>query len=459
MGRIACIALIACIVLPSSAGARTVEEMLDEADDLYWETRYYEALDVAREAVQWFPRSAEAQSLTGRILFKIGRFEEARERFEEAISIDRNDFWAFYGLGLYHLAEGDPETASEELALARTLWPDSELPCLMLARAFEEMNEYGEAARWMEEAVGRILAQGKRVPASLSVELDRLDFLADREPWRVSAAFEHTTVPMEEGAVITVRFGAGVEGRFLLDTTAARGLVAHPDVIRDTAGERIAVLGAARPGNRSPDVLVLLSQMTIGDLTLYDVPCLVTERVVPGVDGVIGLPVMRRFAWTFDHVTNSVTIVDPERDPAWAYRYNRGEISSRMYTGGPLMIPVRLYGERPAVMILDSASDAVSLDHEFFERDVMGLIPLSSIRDLRPDENPHGVTALTAFDLPSLDIGDERVLENTVVRTYSLTDSRRSAGVAAPGVLGLGALREWEVELDFPGRRMTLRNP
>ncbi len=457
MGRVAILVLIACIVLPSSAAARTVEEMLDEADGLYWETRYYEALDVAREAVQWFPRSAEAQSLTGRILFKIARFEEARERFEEAISLDPNDFWAFYGLGLYHLAEGDPEAASKELAVARTLWPDSELPCLMLARAFEEMDDYREAARWMDEAVGRIEARGNRSPVSLSVEQERLDFLTGREPWRVSAAFERTTVPMEEGAVITVRFGAGVEGRFLLDTTAARGLVAHPDVIRDTAGQRIAVLGAARPGSQSPDVLVLLPEMTIGDLTLYDVPCLVTERVVPGVDGVIGLPVMRRFAWSFDYVTNTVTLVDPDRDPAWAYRYNPGEVSSRMYTGGPLMIPVRLYGERPAVMILDSASDAVSLDHEFFERDVMGLIPLSSIRDLRPEENPHGVTPLTAFDLPSLYIGDTRVLENIVVRTYSLTDTRRSAGVAAPGVLGLATLREWQVELDFPGRQVTLR--
>ncbi len=458
MNRVLVATFIACLGLSALAEARTVEEILDEADGRYRETRYYEALDVALDAVDWFPGSPDAHALMGRILFKIARFEEARERFEEALYIDPNHFWARYGLGLYYLARGNPETAVDELAAARELWADNELPCLMLARANEEMDRWGEARAWMDEAVGIIEAREGRAPASLELEMDRFDFLARRDPYRVSAAFDRTTVMMEDDLpVVRVQLGAGVEGRFLLDTAAARGLVAHPAVVEGAAGEWILTLEGGRRESRSLDELHLLSEISIGDLRIYDIPCLVTEHVFPGVDGIIGLPLMKRFAWSFDFESRQVTILDPARDPAWAYRHHRGQVTSGMYTGGPLMIPVRLYEERPAVVVLDSASSAASLDHEFFERDVMGMLPLDWIRDLIYEENPHGAMALVAFDLPSISVDDRVVLEDVVVRTYSLEESRRWAGVAAPGLLGMSLFRGWIVDLDFPEGRITLR--
>ncbi len=458
MNRILVATLIVCLGVTSPAAARTLEDMLDEADALYREARYYEALDVALDAVEWFSGSPDAHALMGRILFKIARFEEARERFDEALTIDPNHFWARYGLGLYYLARGNPEAAVDELGAARDLWPDNELPCLMLARANEEMDGWGEAYGWMGEAVGIIEAREGIAPASLELEMDRLDFLAGRDPYRVSAAFDRTTVPLEEDLpVVRVRLGVGVEGRFLLDTAAARGLVAHPAVVEGAAGEWILTLEGRRREGRSRDELHLLPEISIGDLRMYDVPCLVTEHVFPGVDGIIGLPFMKRFVWIFDFGARQVTLLDPARDPAWAYRYSRGEVTSRMYTGGPLMIPVHLYEDRPAVVVLDSASSAASLDHEFFERDVMGMIPLDRIRDLRYEENPHGAMALLVFDLPSVSVDDRVVLEDLSVKTFSLEDSRRWAGVAAPGLLGMSLFQDWIIDLDFSEGRMTLR--
>ncbi|MCK4545882.1 MAG: tetratricopeptide repeat protein [Candidatus Eisenbacteria sp.] len=448
-----------CLVWPRSALARDLEDFLGEAEGLYWETRYYEALEVGEDAVEWFGQSPEAHSMMGRILFKIARFEEARERFEKAIELDPYDFWGHYGLGLYFLAAGNPEEAGEQFTAARTTWPESDLPCLMLARAAEELDRYDEAYGWMDAAIGAIEHQGRSAPRSLELERHRLDYLSDREPCRVSAAFVKATVPMVDGRpVIRVRLGPDAEGLFLLDTTAAQGVTVHPAAVFRTLGEHIADLDDLGPGVRAASYLYLLDRLEIGELTVRDVPCLVTERVVlAGVDGVLGLPFLRRFSWTFDFSGGEITVRDPAMDPGRAFRFGPDLVESGIYPGGPLMIPLLLDRQWPAVFVLDSASDAVSLDHEFFERELEGFIPPGQRRDLQPGDNPHGAIPMVAFELASIRVDDEMILEDVTVRTYAVEDVRRRAGVAAPGVLGMGALADWVIDLDFQAGTATLR--
>lgn len=446
---------------PRVAVGRDLEALLRKGDSLFYETRYYEALDVARDAMDWYPGSVRGRSFLGQVLFRLARFEEARERFEDALSIDPYDFWSRHGMGVYYLTRGEPEHAIPEFEAAHRAWPEHELPCLMLARANEERGRYSEAVGWMDAAIEALDGQGRAAPASVELEREKLAYLATRRPYLVSPGFDRTTVPLESGsAVITVRLGPGAEGRFLLDTACPRPLMATPEAVFRALYDPIVRLGDAGAKVGRESALVLLERVEIGELGVEEVPCLVTERfTLPGVDGVIGLPFLRRFAWSFDFREGEVTIRDPALDPGWSYRYEREAVVSRIYPGGPLMVPVVLYEERPAVVILDSAADGLSLDHEFFERELEVLIPLEWQVRTGFRESPHGATPLVRFPLPSVWLGDGVALVDVPVQTYALEGPRRWAGVAVPGVLGLSALGEWRVDLDFREQMMTLSKP
>jgi|GEM_PF-2753107 len=441
---------------PSSLG-QGLDDVLLEVDDLYAETRYYEALDRAAEACDDFPSSAAARSLLGRILFKVARFEEARAVFEEAVALDPYEFWAHYGLGLYHLTDGEPERAIDEFLIARDLWPEHELPHLMLARACETLDRYADAATWMETAIGVIEQSGRDPAPSLGSERDRIAFLADRRPYRVAPGFERTTVAMEAGRpVVTVGLGGQETGRFLLDTVGARAMVAHPDVIRGAPGERMATLDDAGPGIRASR-LMLLDRIQIGEMAVEDVPCLVTERFfLGGVDGVIGLPLLRRFAWSFDFERGEVTVRDPRLDTGWESQFGRERVVSKFYPGGPVMVPAVFCEERPAVLILDTGSDALSLDHGFFEREVESLLLLEWHEEVAARDSPHGAHPILDVNVPSVSMEGRIILEDVRARTYAREGVQRRVGVAAPGLVGLTLLRPWIVDLDFLHHTVTL---
>jgi hypothetical protein len=462
MGPTVAVVLSLSLLLGACGSARAgVDEMLGRADALYWEARYYEALDAAVEAVDAYPRSSDARSLEGRVLFKVARFEEAREAFEDALRLDAENFWAHYGLGLYALAAGLPGDAARELGAAHALWPENELPCLMLARASEEQGLYDDALGWIENAADLLRKAGRTVPEALAAETARLELSTRRHPYEVGPAFDRTTVPLLGGEpAIEARLGGGPAVRLLIDTAAAQALVVRPEAVLRSASLPVAVLESPDPGDRTPGRLVLLDRVEVGDLVVRDVPCVVSDRLAAAeVDGVLGLPFLRRFVWSFDFPSETLTIVDPSMDPAWEFRRGGRFAEARMYPGGPLLVEVGLYGEIPAALTLDSASDALGLDHEFYEREVEPLIPLEWVREARQVESPHGVTSFVVFRLPSLEVGGVRARTDLEVRTYTLQDSRRWAGIAAPGVLGMGLFRDWVVDLDFPRALLTLRRP
>ena len=78
---------IGCFQRAAATGGKTSFGRLGKARALLTEERYQEAEQVLREALKADPKNAMAHDLLGNLLSEFGRFDEARECFERAVTI------------------------------------------------------------------------------------------------------------------------------------------------------------------------------------------------------------------------------------------------------------------------------------------------------------------------------------------------------------------------------------
>jgi len=113
------------------------------------------------EAVQSDPRRVEAEVRLGRVLFDLGRMQEARTRFEHVLQAEgRTRALALLGLGRIALEDGDNARARDLLLQALEIWPDVSRVHYPLALAYRGLGEIDKArehmARYRELEGGQI---------------------------------------------------------------------------------------------------------------------------------------------------------------------------------------------------------------------------------------------------------------------------------------------------------------
>ena len=140
----------------------------------------------------------------------------------------------------------------------------------------------------------------------------------------------------------------------------------------------------------------------------------------------------------------------PQPAQQLAYAGGRNATDWIAFTGleeGRILVPVTVNG-RAATAILDSGAGTAVLDSSFAASGglkPLGAVPLSG-------ENAVGTGAL----IPGLEIGlGDATLKNATVTATDL----RSLGVVQPVVIGEDIFRGAVVDIDFPARRLALRDP
>lgn len=140
----------------------------------------------------------------------------------------------------------------------------------------------------------------------------------------------------------------------------------------------------------------------------------------------------------------------PKAPQQLVYAGGRGATDWIPFAGldeGRIFVPVTVNGH-PVTAILDSGAGTAVLDSSFAVSaglKQLGAVPLSG-------ENAIGAGAL----ITGLEIGlGGATLKNATVTTTDL----RSLGVVQPVVMGEDIFRGAVVDLDFPGRRLALRDP
>lgn len=152
---------MALVRLGDETGARTELSGLAKEHDstaIYWywlgridydQRRYTEAADHLQKAVQLDPKSARGWDSLGLVWDMQGQMEKARELFEKAVSLNRQQAqpsaWPPHNLGYLLLRAGEP--AQAEVALRESLKYDESLARThyYLARSLEKEEKFDEA--------------------------------------------------------------------------------------------------------------------------------------------------------------------------------------------------------------------------------------------------------------------------------------------------------------------------
>jgi len=124
---------------------------------MYLERRLYEpALDVALGLAEVDPDSPVAHNLAGGALFGLGREDEARTRFEQALAVDPDFFPAQTNLARLDAAQGMPDRAAERYREILADDPTEVRAILALSRLAEEQGDLATAIDWLERYLGQV---------------------------------------------------------------------------------------------------------------------------------------------------------------------------------------------------------------------------------------------------------------------------------------------------------------
>jgi Flp pilus assembly protein TadD len=169
---------IACFRRAAATGGKTSFGRLGKARALLAEDRDQEAEQVLRRTLALDPKNAMAHDLLGNLLSESGRFDEARECFERAITIAPLLAGSYYDLVRCRpvTSEDDGLLQRMEAALATPGLDAAQRLRLHLAigKAAEDLGDYALAMRHFDaaDAVRRGFASFDS--AAFSIEIDRL---------------------------------------------------------------------------------------------------------------------------------------------------------------------------------------------------------------------------------------------------------------------------------------------
>ncbi len=115
--------------------------------------RTSEALRALEKSLVLAPRNAQAFALRGFLLSAENRISEARQCFEQAISLDGALANAWLGRGLCRLRRGDSAGGVEDLTVAAALEPQRALLRSYLGKAYTAVDDYHRASKELELAI------------------------------------------------------------------------------------------------------------------------------------------------------------------------------------------------------------------------------------------------------------------------------------------------------------------
>lgn len=140
----------------AAAEPNTTQGRLSKAHALKWEGRNAEAETCLRSAIALDPNSSALHWLLATVLGEAGQFEEASSLFRQAIALNPAKVAIYYDfILLFKLTEADrPLVArmSDLIATAGAVGEQRAALLFALAKAHDDLGDYGEAIRRVDEA-------------------------------------------------------------------------------------------------------------------------------------------------------------------------------------------------------------------------------------------------------------------------------------------------------------------
>ncbi|NQW04115.1 MAG: aspartyl protease family protein [Acidobacteria bacterium] len=417
--------------------------------------------EAAREGAAVAERDGElaaAVSLHADTLWASGLFQEAEQRYQDALTLDPTDADALHGQGRALAAQRQyaPALAAVRRAIASN--PRESAYHYTLASILEETRQYQDAASALDRYLILIPSRDESDMAKwAAAQSSFLRSFGDRIPLEVTSLQEEYVLPFRvenDRVLVTGRLNGDHEVEFALDTgadqTTITPAVAARAGIRPTLTMQTAGVGSLGVGFRTLQV-ARIDELAIGDLRIRNVPSLIKSPAlteIPRQEGAGFNPLALGFSVEVDYGRNVITMAR-ELEPA--------DFPTHLPMRMQRLATVRgmINGTTPVSFVLDTGGTALSVS-----RKVAGRLDVNpEIRQVPVRVYGTSGWDRTAFLFPYLDIelapGVGTSQRSVVV--LNLDAPSALLGYEMGGIIGHQFLRDYVVRIDLMRSEVSLR--
>ena len=399
-------------------------------------------------------KDAESIALYGDALWAVGLFEESEQKYQDALSVQRDSGRALHGLARSLSGRNKLKEALEAAQAALNRDPRDAEFHHTVGSIYERMLRYDEAANAYSSYINLLPNKDRSAKAAWArAEVRFLRAFGDRQPLQIdpASAGKLHTVPfriINEKIIVKAKVNRGPLMDFVLDTGSEQTVISRETAARMGIRPIVNVLsaGVGDLGVRELE-MSRLDQLEIGPLKVHNVPSIIKNPPLRG------LPTREMESFSPLALGLSV-IIDYDRlvlimgsslpvEPADV------ELPLRMHRLA--MVPGHVQGG-PASFILDTGGQVISISTDTasgLERGEMRNIPLKVYGASGWDRD--------AFLMPGVDLNFREIeYRNLSVVVLNLRAPSVLLGFDVGGIDGHKFLSPFRVALDLDRSEMRL---
>ena len=403
------------------------------------------------------PRDADAVSLYGDALWSAGLFDQAEERYRQALSYSGELARGHHGVAKSLLARTKLDEAMNEAQRALRLAPrDLEIHHTVGA-IYERMHKYEEAAAAYSNYVNLLPNKDKSDKAEWArAEIRFLRSFGQRLPFDMDPGADEQTYTVDfrlekEKIIVRAKVNGSSSQDFVVDTGAESTVLTRPTVQRlgITPITYTLSAGVGDIGLRGLQ-LARIDSLELGPLKLRNIPCLIKSpplRDIPTRETESLSPLTLGFSMTIDYKTRKLTFgrhLPPEPSDL--------ELPLRLYR----LATVRgvVTGGHAASFVVDTGGEVISISHA-----TANAIGKSDVRRIPLKVWGTSGWEKDAFLMPGVDLAFDSIeYKNFPVVVLNLDAPSVLLGFQLGGIVGAQFLKNYRVGIDLEHSVLRLKH-
>jgi Flp pilus assembly protein TadD/predicted aspartyl protease len=410
----------------------------------------------AQELVKIAPLDPETLALLGDSLWAAGLFDQAEEKYRDAVSLQPDLARGRHGMARSLLARSKLDEAMNEAQAALRLAPRDLEVHHTVGAIYERMHKYEEAAGAYSNYVNLLPNKDRSEKAEWArAEIRFLRSFGQRLPFDMDpgAADETYTIDfrlVKEKVVVRAKVNGSTAQDFVVDTGAESTVLTRPTV------ERLGVTpitytlsaGVGDIGLRGLQ-LARVDSLEIGTLKLRNIPVLVKSpplRDIPQRETESLSPLSLGFSMTIDYKTHKLTF--GKRLPPEPSDF---ELPLRLYR----LATVRgvVSGDHAANFVVDTGGEVISISQA-----TANAIAKTDVRRIPLRVWGTSGWEKDAFLLPGVDLAFDAIqYKNFSVVVLNLDAPSVLLGFQLGGIVGTQFLKNYRVGIDLDRSMLRLK--
>jgi predicted aspartyl protease len=403
------------------------------------------------------PRDAEALSLYGDSLWAAGLFDQAEDKYREALAISPELARGRHGIAKSLLARTKLDEAMGQAQAALRLSPRDLEIHHTVGTIYERMHKYEEAAAAYSNYVNLLPNKDKSDKAEWArAEIRFLRSFGQRLPFDMDPGADDETYTVDfrlekEKIIVRAKVNGSSAQDFVVDTGAESTVLTRPTVQRlgITPVTYTLSAGVGDIGLRGLQ-LARIDSLELGTLRLRNVPCLIKSpplRDIPTRETESLSPLALGFSMTIDYKTHKLTFGKHlPQEPS------------------DLDLPLRLYrlatvrgvvtGGHAASFVVDTGGEVISISHA-----TANAIGKTDARRIPLKVWGTSGWEKDAFLMPGIDLSFEAIqYKNFPVVVLNLDAPSVLLGFQLGGIVGAQFLKNYRVGIDLENSMLRLKH-